>query len=95
VDIPRSKFKIGQLVITPGALAAITESGEPPLQFVSRHVSGDWGCLCDEDKRLNDEAVKDGSRIFSAYLLKDGTTKVWVITEADRSSTCILLPDEY
>jgi hypothetical protein len=63
--------------------------------FLDRHVQGDWGDLDDEDRKLNDEALVDGSRIFSAYILKDGHTKIWCITEADRSSTCLLLPEEY
>ena len=64
------------------------------MQFVARHAVGDWGELGDEDKRLNDRAVVEGSRILSAYTTKCGE-KLWVITEADRSSTCLLLPDEY
>jgi hypothetical protein len=89
------KFKIGQLVLTPGALAAITESGESPWHFVAqRHLAGDWGEVDEEDWRLNDEAVKDGSRILSAYTLKS-KVRIWIITEADRSATTILLPAEY
>lgn len=88
------KFKLGRLVSTPGALAAINDSGETPWTFLIRHMAGDWGLLDDEDKRLNDEAVKDGSRIFSAYTTAKGI-KLYVITEADRSSTCLLLPSEY
>jgi hypothetical protein len=89
------KVRLGRLLVTPGALAVLTESGQGPWAFLVRHMAGDWGCLSDEDKRLNDEAVKDGSRLLSAYLLKDGRTKVWVITEADRSATTLLLPEEY
>ena len=64
------------------------------MTFLSRHVTGDWGTVGDEDKKLNDAAVKDGTRILSAYQTSAGE-KLWVITEADRSSTTILLPDEY
>jgi hypothetical protein len=88
-------FPLGQLVATPGALAALTASGQNPAELLARHQTGDYGCVCEEDKRLNDQAVKDGSRVFSAYLLKDGVTRVWVITEAGRTSTCFLLPAEY
>lgn len=88
------KFKLGSLVATPGALAVIAESGQTPLEFLSRHVRGDWGECDKEDARLNDAAVKDGDRVFSAYKTLKGE-KIWVITEADRSSTCILLPSEY
>jgi hypothetical protein len=93
-------FKLGQVVATPDAIAALQKTGEAALQFLSRHVQGDWGCLSDDDRQLNDEAVKDGSRILSAYILKDGTTKIWIITEAEdengsRSSSTILLPENY
>lgn len=88
-------FPLGRLVATSGALAALTESGQNPAELLARHQAGDYGCVCEEDKRLNDQAVKDGSRVFSAYLLKDGVTKLWCITEADRSSTCLLTPDCY
>jgi hypothetical protein len=88
------KFKIGQLVITPGALAAFTESGENPWAFMVRHMAADWGEVDQEDWKLNDEAVKEGTRILSAYTLKS-KVRIWIITEADRSATTILLPEEY
>jgi hypothetical protein len=89
------KFPLGQVVATPGALEALNESGESAGDFLSRHISCDWGAdLCEEDRRLNDEALVDGSRILSAYRTAKGV-KLWIITEADRSSTCILLPEEY
>jgi hypothetical protein len=91
----KAKIRLGQLVATLGALQALQESGQSPLDFVSRHAAGDWGAVDAEDWKLNDRAVIEGSRILSAYVLNDGTTKVWVITEADRSSTVILLPSEY
>jgi hypothetical protein len=81
-------------VATHGAIEALEQSKQTPWEFLSRHVQGDWGDLGDEDKEANDRSVEDGSRILSAYHLKTGT-KIWVITEADRSSTCLLLPDEY
>ncbi len=88
-------FPLGQIVATPAALEVLEEAGQTPSEFLARHVRGDWGEeLCDEDKELNDEAIKDGSRILSAYTLKSGA-KLWVITEADRSSTCALLPSDY
>jgi hypothetical protein len=88
------KFSLGQLVTTPGALEAMEESGQTPDFFLHRHVTADWGVVNREDWRLNDEALKDGSRLLSAYRTLKGT-KIWVITEADRSVTTILLPDEY
>lgn len=91
----KASFRLGQLVATPGALKALEESGQSPLDLVARHAAGDWGTVDAEDWKLNNQAVIEKTRILSAYILKDGTTKVWVITEADRYSTCILLPDEY
>ena len=87
-------FPLGQLVATPGALAALQEASQSPAEFLSRHVRGDYGDVCDEDKPANDHAVVDGERLLSAYHTLLGT-KLWIITEADRSSTCILLPEEY
>ena len=91
----KPKFSLGKIVATPGALEALKESGQSPGDFLERHVQGDWGILDDEDKQLNDQSVIDGSRILSAYTTDKGNTKLWVITEADRSSTCLLLPEEY
>ena len=88
------KFPLGQLVSTPGALSALAEVGQSPQEFVDRHVRGDWGELSDEDRQENERSITESLRILSAYRLRDGT-KIWIITEADRSSTCILLPDEY
>lgn len=92
-------FALGQVVATPGALAALEEARQTPHDLLIRHVSGDWGDLGAEDAAQNDEALKDGSRLFSAYQLKSGE-KIWIITEAvgeneKRASTCLLLPDEY
>jgi hypothetical protein len=87
-------FPLGSLVATPGALAALERASQLPTTFISRHVCGDWGTVCDDDKKLNDAAVTDGTRILSAYETAGGE-KVWVITEADRSATTLLLPDEY
>lgn len=94
-----AKFQLGRPVATPGALAAMANTGESPAKFLALHVSGDWGVMSADDKRANERALEDGSRIFSAYLLAD-QTKIWVITEAtddagSRGSTCILLPEEY
>lgn len=88
------KFKLGQLLATPGVLSAAEEAGDDLLPYVSRHVRGDWGVVGPEDWRANERALQDGTRLFSAYLLKDGT-KIWIITEADRTATTILLPAEY
>lgn len=87
-------LSLGRLVATPGALAALEVNGKGSAEFLERHASGDWGDLYDEDKRANDEAIADDLRILSAYRLDDGT-RIWIITEADRSSTTVLLPSEY
>jgi hypothetical protein len=87
-------FSLGQIVATPGALQALETAGQLASHFLVKHALGDWGCLCDEDKAANDEALADDLRILSAYRLEDGT-RIWIITEADRSSSCVLLPSEY
>lgn len=94
------RLPLGRLLSTPGALEALQANGQSPMEFVSRHAKGDWGEeLCGEDKLLNDQSLIDGSRLLSAYKLKDGT-KMWVITEAidddgNRAATTCLLPSEY
>jgi hypothetical protein len=85
-------FPLGQLVATPNALAHITHDDIMPA--LQRHVVGDWGDVCAEDKLLNDCALVEGKRILSAYRAANGT-KFWIITEADRSATTVLLPDDY
>ena len=87
-------FSLGQTVSTPGALEALEEAGHTAGEFLVRHALGDWGDLCDEDRQANDEALKQGFRLLSAYRLNDGT-RIWIITEADRSVTTLLLPEEY
>jgi hypothetical protein len=69
-------------------------AGSSASPFLVRHALGDWGDLCDEDRQSNSEALADDLRILSAYRLSDGT-KIWIITEADRSGTTVLLPEEY
>jgi len=88
-------FSLGQIVATPGALAALEKTGQTPLDFLSRHVRGDWGELDEHDRKENELSLKRGFRLLSSYRLSSGDTKVWVITEADRSVTTLLLPDEY
>lgn len=89
-----TRFPLGRLVATPGALAAFAATGETPLAYVQRHAAGDWGSVGADDWAANGQALRDGERLFSAYRLADGT-RVWIITEADRTSTCVLLPEEY
>lgn len=90
------KFELGQTVMTRGVAQYIEDKGIPPLelaQILSWHGNGLWGDIPEEDKRANDEALTNGGRILSAYELRG--ERVWIITEADRSYTTILFPDEY
>lgn len=86
-------FTLGDVVATPAALEFCQQHGINPLLLIGRHISGDWGDLTQEDVAANMHGVQHDLRIFSSYKFAAG--KVWVITEADRSSTCILLPDDY
>ncbi len=89
------RFELGRVYATPGALRAIEEAGQTPGDFLQRHLSNDWGEMDAHDRRLNDAAVRSGEdRIFSAYRTSVGE-KLWIITEWDRSSTSLLLPEEY
>ena len=88
------RFELGQTVATPGALEALTRCGETPLPYLARHANGNWGELDEKDKAENDFSVENGFRILSAYRLADDT-RIWIITEADRSVTTVLLPEEY
>jgi hypothetical protein len=87
-------FPSGRLVATPGALALLEQVNRSPLEFLSRHLRGDWGDLCQEDKAENELSLKYGFRLLSSYHLTD-TEMIWIITEADRSVTMLLLPEEY
>ena len=82
------------MVATPGALEALEEAQQTPEEFLVRHVQGDWKDLDAHDQQANAQAVKEGHRILSAYDTKLGT-RVWLITEWDRSVTTLLCPDEY
>ncbi len=86
--------ELGQIVSTPGALVALEKAGRMPAEFLARHRSGDWGEVDPEDWQANNEALSSGGRLLSAYTIGEGV-RVWIITEADRSSTCVLLPEEY
>lgn len=107
-----SRFPIGRLYATPGALSALARArdfGKPysvqrasetedrlplVLPYVRRHAWGDWGDVSAEDAHANERALEEGSRVFSAYALATGE-RLWIITEADRTSTTVLLPEEY
>ena len=87
-------FPLGRCCITPGAQRKLESINAVPQELLRRHQSGDWDGMDRSDQAANRRAVKDGSRVFSAYQLADAV-RVYVITEADRSSTTILLPSEY
>jgi len=87
-----TKFSPGRLVATPGALKAIPNGDIRTA--LARHLLGDWGDVPPEDKQANDRALVERTRLFSSYHSSSGT-KFWIITEADRSATTVLLPDEY
>jgi hypothetical protein len=90
----RPLFALGAVVATPGAIEALKEAGQLPQEFLHRHIRGDWGDLDPHDVQANERAILDGDRILSAYSTKIGT-RLWVITEHDRSYTTLLLPSEY
>ena len=90
--IPSARFQLGRIVATPNALAQITQ--QDIMAALLRHVVGDWGDVCDEDRQANVVALVQGTRILSVYQSAVGL-KFWIITEADRSSTAILLPEDY
>lgn len=89
---PIARFRLGKIASTPNALEEL--SPEDILLGIQRHQSGDWGDVAEEDRRANDLALEDGSRLFSRYQSATGV-KFWIITEADRSSTMVLLPQDY
>jgi hypothetical protein len=98
-DVTNPKFQLGQVVATPGCLAALMEAGQTVDEFLVRHQNGDWGEVCPEDAACNNTALVDGSRILSAYRLRT-VTEIWIISEAagedgKRGSTCLLRPAEY
>lgn len=86
------QFPSGQIVATPAALESISQSDIQTA--LKRHLSGDWGDCCPDDAGANDEAVIHGARLFSVYHTSDNI-KFWIITEADRSATTVLLPADY
>ena len=88
-----AQLPLGRVVATPGALKLLSEMGEDPFDYLARHARGDWGDLCAFDRRQNEIALRGGYRVLSSYPV--GRECVWIITEANRSVTTILLPEEY
>ena len=90
--VSAAKFPLGQTVATPNALSMLTP--DDILHALARHQSGDWGDMCEEDRNENNLSLEKGFRLFSVYHAKNGV-KFWIITEADRSVTTILMPEDY
>ena len=88
------RFPLGRVVATPGALAALEKAEQLPAEFLDRHVNGDWGEMPEADKQENELSVEQGFRLLSAYTTSAGD-RVWILTEADRSATILMLPEEY
>ncbi len=88
------RFPLGDVVATPGALELLERAGEMPATYLARHQGGDWGELSEEDRQENELSLQHGFRILSAHGVAHGE-RIWIITEADRSSTTILLPADY
>ena len=87
-------FALGQIVATPGAIDLLERTSSDALDFLIRHQQGDWGSVPPEDAEENLSSIENGCRILSSYYL-NATERLWIITEADRSVTTLLLPDEY
>ena len=87
-------FALGQIVATPGALAALKKAGQQPGEFLTRHIKRDWGDLDEEDRKENEYSLEHGFRLLSAYKTNAGD-RLWIVTESDCSVTTLLLPEEY
>jgi len=94
INRTKPKFPLGRILATPGALAALEASGQTPQEFLHRHATGDWGDVPADDAQANEDGLAGGARLMSRYQTRRGTT-IWIITEADRSATTLLLPEEY
>ncbi len=94
IKVKSPRFQLGRVVATPGAIRVLHDAGVSAWSLLARHASGDWGDLGDNDRRANQDALVYGSRLLSAYELTTGD-RVWLLTEANRSATTLLLPEEY
>ena len=93
VEYRGKKFELGRINATPGAIEVFGFEGL--LASLVRHADKDWGDVCEFDAGENDQAIGDAARVFSSYEIGEDAEKLWVITEADRSATTLLLPSEY
>ena len=91
-SVPTAKFRIGHIVATPNALSQLTQ--DDILLGIQRHQAGDWGDVDSHDREANNRALIEGTRLLSVYHASNGVT-FWIITEADRSATTVLLPEDY
>jgi hypothetical protein len=89
-----TRFPLGQLLATPGALQALEKAGQQPQEFLGRHANGDWGEVDSNDAKENEISLQRGFRLLSRYTTAAGES-LWIIAEADRSATTLLLPEEY
>ena len=95
VVVTGTEFDLGTVVVTSNLQERLGDKAHRLLpKIIARHSAGDWGDVCDEDSKMNDAALKTDCRIMSVYKLKDDL-EIWAITEADRSSTTLLLPEDY
>jgi hypothetical protein len=92
INATKTRFSLGRIVATPGAMQSLTP--QDIKDSLRRHASGDWGEVCEEDREENDLSLTEGHRLLSVYRARNGET-FWLITEADRSATTVLMPDEY
>ncbi len=88
------RFPLGRVLATPGALEALEKAGQQPQEFLDRHAKGDWGEVDSQDAKENEISLQRGFRLLSSYTTVAGD-KLWIITEADRSATTLLRPEEY
>ena len=89
-----ARFPLGRILPTPGALQALEKAGQQPQEFLDRHANGDWGQVDSHDANENEISLQRGFRLLSSYTTGAGD-RLWIITEADRSATTLLLPEEY
>lgn len=94
IEVNTTLFKLGRVVATPAAISLLEAAGVSIWSLVARHVAGDFGDVDSHDRQANEDAIRTGERILSSYTLVNDE-KVWVLTEADRSSTCVLTPNCY
>jgi len=96
IEQPRALFSLGMTHSTPGARDLLDAAAVAPAALLARHVAGDWGIVPPEDARENALSLRQGFRLVSSYPVGDDPAgRVWIITEADRSATLLLLPEEY